>query len=172
MMHARLTLCLLLLLPLPARAEEAAAPREITFDTLKFEIKKGEAFDRKMLTPEIEKLVGKKVRIAGYIMPGTEAKGIEEFVLFHDGLLNNPWRSPLCEVIVVNMAAGQGVDFTTRKVILDGVFEIRELKKTDNTTFAVYQLTAESASAGNVKISNALAKDKETVQPIPPGAGK
>ena len=170
MSHARLTLCLLLLVPLTARAEEAAAPREITFDTLKFEIKKGEVFDRKMLTPEVEKLAGKKVRIAGYILPGAQATGITEFILISDNSVNfGPWP-PLYEVIRVTMSEGQGVNFTTKKVKLDGVFEIRELKFPDNSTVAVYHLTAESASVGKVKISNAL--PKETVQPIPSGAGK
>jgi len=165
MSQARVTLCLLLLLPLTARAEEATGPCEITFDSLRFEIKKGEAFDRKMFTPEIEKLVGQRVRIGGYILPGAQARGMEEFILIRDNMATNLGNPPIEDVIIVKMVAGHAVDFTTKKVSLNGVFEIRELKLPDNTTGAVYHLTAESVSRNNMKISTAI-------QPIPAGAGK
>ncbi len=59
-------------------AEEEVA-KNISFDTIKFEMTKGDPFERKMLTESIEKLVGKKVRIRGYILPGTQNTGFDQF---------------------------------------------------------------------------------------------
>ncbi len=50
-------------------AAQAEPPRNISFNNVKFEMEKGTPFERKMLTPEIEKLVGKKIRIRGWILP-------------------------------------------------------------------------------------------------------
>lgn len=167
MSHAKLTICLLLLMPLTAHAEEAAAPRDITFDTLKFEIKKGEAFERKMLTPEIEKLVGKKVRIAGFMLPGTQASGITDFVFVRDNMVCTAFgpNTPLYDLMIVKMGDGLTTNFTTKKIVIDGVFDIREEQYPDGTWLAIYHLTAESVSANNVKIS-------ANIQPILEGAGK
>jgi hypothetical protein len=147
MSQAKLMWCPLLLFSLltigsPALAEP---PRNISFDAVKFEMKKGDPFERKMLTPEIEKLVGKKIRIRGWILPGGQATGLTDFVLVRDNqeCCFGPMAA-LFDCMIVKMAEGETTDFTTRPIAIDGVFDIREEKFPDGTWMAIYHLTAES----------------------------
>ncbi len=128
-------------------ATEAAAeqPRNITFDKVKFEMKKGDPFEReKMLTPEIEALVGKKIRIRGWILPGTQATGLTDFVLVRDNLecCFGP-KADLFDCMMVEMVEGESTDFTTRPIAIDGIFDVRERKRPDGTWMSIYHLTAE-----------------------------
>lgn len=145
MNHAKLTmllLCLLLAIGTTARAEP---PRNISFDKVKFDMQKGTPFERKMLTPEIEKLVGTKIRIRGWILPGGQATGLTDFVLVRDNqeCCFGPMAA-LYDCMIVKMEEGKTTDFTTRPITIDGVFDIREEKFPDGTWMAIYHLTAES----------------------------
>lgn len=144
MSRAKLFLVPLLLLVFgpPALAE---APRNISFNNVKFEMEKGAPFERKMLTPEIEKLVGKKIRIRGWILPGGQATGLTDFVLVRDNMecCFGP-KAALYDCMIVKMVEGESTDFTTRAITVDGIFDIREEKFPDGTWMAIYHLTAES----------------------------
>ena len=143
MNHARLA-ALLIVLFVTVREAAAEQPRNISFDNVKFEMKKGDPFDRKMLTPEIEKLVGKKIRIRGWILPGGQATGLTDFVLVRDNqeCCFGPMAA-LFDCMMVKMVEGESTDFTTRPIAIDGVFDIREEKFPDGTWMAIYHLTAE-----------------------------
>ncbi len=147
MSQLKLMLCPLLLLSLLAIGSSAQAepPRNISFDKVKFEMKKGDPFERKMLTPEIENLVGKKIRIRGWILPGGQATGLTDFVLVRDNqeCCFGPMAA-LFDCMIVKMVEGESTDFTTRAIAIDGVFDIREEKFPDGTWMAIYHLTAES----------------------------
>jgi len=144
MNQAKLILVPLLLLAIGSTAQ-AEAPRNISFNNVKFEMKKGDPFERKLLTPEIEKLVGKKIRIRGWILPGGQATGLTDFVLVRDNMecCFGPMAA-LFDCMIVKMVEGESTDFTTRAIAIDGVFEIREEKFPDGTWMAIYHLTAES----------------------------
>lgn len=135
---------LLIVLFVTVREAAAEQPRNISFDNVKFEMKKGDPFDRKMLTPEIEKLVGKKIRIRGWILPGGQATGLTDFVLVRDNqeCCFGPMAA-LFDCMMVKMVEGESTDFTTRPIAIDGVFDIREEKFPDGTWMAIYHLTAE-----------------------------
>src|SRR5687768_13874846 len=77
-----------LLLPLAALAEpkESGKLKDLTFDDLKFEMKKGDPFERSMLTKKIEDLHGQQIRIRGYMLPSFQQKGITQFVLVRDNM--------------------------------------------------------------------------------------
>jgi hypothetical protein len=126
-------------------AEEEVA-KNISFDTIKFEMTKGDPFERKMLTESIEKLVGKKVRIRGYILPGTQNTGLTNFILVRDNMecCFGPGAA-LYDCIVIEMTAGNSTNYTTRPVAIEGTFEIREFKGPDGTHLAIYHLTADKA---------------------------
>lgn len=139
------SLALLFMFAVPLAQEVSAEqPRNISFDNVKFEMTKGDPFERKMLTPEIEKLVGKKIRIRGWILPGGQATGLTDFVLVRDNMecCFGPMAA-LYDCMIVKMADGETTDFTTRAVAIDGVFDIREEKFPDGTWMAIYHLTAE-----------------------------
>src|SRR5688500_13154328 len=55
--------------PAGAAKVDAAGIIEATFDDVKFEMDKAAMFERSMLTPKVESLLGKRIRIRGYMFP-------------------------------------------------------------------------------------------------------
>jgi hypothetical protein len=132
-----------------AETTDPAAPgkvRDLTFDDLKFEMKKEDPFFRSLLTPKIEQLSGTKIRIRGFILPTFQQKGIMRFVLVRDNMecCFGPGAA-LYDAIVVDMVPGQSATFSTRPVTVEGTFTIRELKTPDKKGhLAIYHLAGES----------------------------
>ena len=118
--------------------------REITFDTLKFEIEKGEAFERKMLTPGIEKLAGERVRIRGYMLPSFQQSGITQFVLVRDNMecCFGPGAA-LYDCVIVEMVNDQTAEFSVRPIAVEGTFSVREFKGPDDMHLAIFHLEGE-----------------------------
>ena len=81
--------------------------RNVTFDTIKFNIKKEEPFRSEMLTPAIKKLDGSRVRIRGYILPPPQQSGLTRFVLVRDNMqcCFGPGAA-LYDSMIVTMRAG------------------------------------------------------------------
>lgn len=117
--------------------------RDISFDNIKFEMLKEEAFQRKMITPAIERLSNSKIRIRGYILPSFQQTGLAQFVLVRDNMqcCFGPGAA-LYDCIVVEMDSGKTTDFTNRPVAVEGVFSIREIKGSDDRCLAIYHLQA------------------------------
>ncbi|MFN3191668.1 MAG: DUF3299 domain-containing protein [Aureliella sp.] len=125
----------------------AKSKGDLTFDDIKFDIEKGGAFERKMLTKDIEKLNKKEIRIRGYILPASvfKQKGIEEFVLVRDNMecCFGPGAA-LYDCIIIQMKKGKTATFTTKPVAVRGKFEIQEFKYPDSEEhYAIYKMTAE-----------------------------
>ncbi len=116
-------------------------PVEITFDDLAFEMKKGDPFERSLLTPEIEKLHGKNVRIRGYMLPSFQQKGITQFILVRDNMecCFGPGAA-LFDCIVVEMIAGESTVFTVKPIAVEGVFKIADFLGPDGKHLAIYHL--------------------------------
>lgn len=108
-------------------SEAAKAKGEINFDDLKFEIEKDASFDKSMITKDIEKLNGKKVKIRGYILPSTlfKEKNIDRFVLVRDNqeCCFGPGAA-LFDCVMIEMVPGKTTDFVTRPVTVEGKFRI------------------------------------------------
>lgn len=142
-LHHHRMIALLLLGSLSMTQAVAADPkvRDISFDNIKFEMKKGDPFERKMLTAEIEKLVGSTVKIRGYILPSFQQQGIKQFVLVRDNMecCFGPGAA-LYDCILVEMEAGKSTSFTVRPVAVQGVFEVSEFKGPDGKHLAIYRM--------------------------------
>jgi hypothetical protein len=125
----------------PAKSQAA---RDITFDTIKFDMQKEAPFERSMITPAIEKLGNSKVRIRGYMLPGYVQSGLTQFVLVRDNMqcCFGPGAA-LFDCIVVQMDPGKTAEFTTHPVVVEGVFSIREIPGSENKCLAIYHLDAE-----------------------------
>lgn len=145
----RRTVSLVLLAVLAWRAtpawtadQDPPKPRDVSFDDIKFEIEKGAAFKRSLLTKKIEELSGKPIRIRGYILPSFQQEGITQFVLVRDNMecCFGPGAA-LYDCIVVEMEPGKSASFTVRPVTVEGKFEISEFKGPDGKHLAVYHLT-------------------------------
>jgi hypothetical protein len=108
-------------------SESSRAKGDINFDDLQFEIEKDAAFTAGMLTNDVKKLNGLKVKLRGYILPSTLFKetNIEEFVLVRDNqeCCFGPGAA-LFDCVIVKMAPGKTTDFVTRPVTVEGKFKI------------------------------------------------
>jgi hypothetical protein len=127
----------------PAPKSEQRPTRDITFDTIKFDMQKEEPFKRSMITPAIERLDQSKIRIRGYILPSFQQSGLTQFVLVRDNMqcCFGPGAA-LFDCIVVEMDSGQTTDFTTQPVAVEGVFSINELRNPEGKCLAIYHLQA------------------------------
>lgn len=129
---------------LAAPPAESVAIRDLTFDDLKFEMEKTDPFERAMLTPEIEALVGQRIRIRGYIRPTAFQTGITQFVLVRDNLEccfgPGAW---LYDCVLVEMNSGKSTDYTVRPIAVEGIFEVREFLGPDGKHLAIYHLQGE-----------------------------
>ena len=121
-------------------------PFDKTFDDLRFEMEIGARFRREMLTDAIEELVGKHIRIRGYILPTAQKRGLKQFVLVRDNQeCCFGQGAALFDCILVEMAEGKTAEFTIRPVAVAGTFDVHEFLGPDDRHLAIYHLEAESA---------------------------
>ncbi|MGI9469887.1 MAG: DUF3299 domain-containing protein [Rubripirellula sp.] len=108
-------------------SDSSRSKGEINFDDLQFEIDKDAPFKAGMLTGDVKKLDGLKVKLRGYILPSTlfKEKNIEEFVLVRDNqeCCFGPGAA-LFDCVIIKMAPGKTTDFVTRPVTVEGKFKI------------------------------------------------
>jgi hypothetical protein len=140
--------------PLPAPAETPVvelATKDITFDSLKFDIKAGDAFERSMVPKLTEELHGTPIRIRGYIHPQFAfADTLTDFILTRDSdtCCFGPNRA-LCDFIVVHMKPGTTANYSLYPIAVEGVFTIEELRvdpdDPEGAVGAIYRLDAEVA---------------------------
>ena len=116
--------------------------KDISFDDVKFEMKKTDPFKRDLITEKIENLKGKKIRIRGYILPTFQRDGIKQFVLVRDNkeCCFGPGAA-LYDCIIVKMDKGKSATYSVRPVAVEGVFEIKEFKVAKKT-MAIYRMKA------------------------------
>ncbi len=118
--------------------------RDISFDTIKFDMQKDAPFQRAMITPAIEKIGDSKIRIRGYILPSFQQTGLTQFVLVRDNMqcCFGPGAA-LYDCIVVQMNEGKTTDFTIQPVAVEGVFSIQEIAGPEGKCLAIYHMQAD-----------------------------
>jgi len=124
---------------------DASGYIETTFDDLKFEMTKTELFDRAMLTPKVNALMGKKIRIRGYIFPTLRKKGLTRFVLVRDNMecCFGPGAA-LFDCVLVTMAPGKTAEYSIRPVAVEGTIRLEELPGgPDGRPLAIYQMVGD-----------------------------
>jgi len=108
-------------------SNSSRAKGDINFDDLAFDIEKDAKFKPGLLTDEIKKLDGVKVKLRGYILPSTlfKEKNIDQFVLVRDNqeCCFGPGAA-LFDCVIVEMVPGKTTDFVTRPVTVEGKFKI------------------------------------------------
>jgi hypothetical protein len=137
----RLAAMALALAALVAAPAQAAGFKEVTFDTIKLDLKKGDPYAPALLTDKVKQLDGKQIRIRGYILPSFQQTGIKQFVLVRDNMecCFGP-GALLHDCILVEMTPPATAEFTVRPVSVVGTFSIRELKGPDGNYLAIYRL--------------------------------
>ena len=117
-----------------------------TFDDIKFEMEVGQAFERSLLTPEIEALFDRRIRIRGYMYPTFQQRGLKQFVLVRDNMecCFGPGAA-LFDCILVKMNDGRTADFSVRPVAVEGTFRFEEfIDPLNGSHLAIYKLEGES----------------------------
>jgi hypothetical protein len=124
------------------RSVDGDTAKEVTFDDVKLEMKKGDPYDASLLTDKVKLLDGKPIRIRGYILPSFQQTGIKQFVLVRDNMecCFGP-GALLHDCILVEMLPPAAATFTVRPVSVEGTFSIREVKDpTNGKHLAIYHL--------------------------------
>jgi hypothetical protein len=122
---------------------------EISFDNIKLAMNKGEPFRRELITPQIEALDGKKVRIRGWInpnSPGAYRPQISNFVFVRDNqeCCFGP-GAMVYDCIMVQLKPGVTTTYTTLPIAVEGTFRIDVWKdEFTDTVMAIYHLDGEA----------------------------
>lgn len=139
--------------PPPRTRVQAAPPTEagvlgITFDDLMFPIERDQYFEPSMLNDSVRALLGKKVKIRGFMnnFSAAQDKGLKRFILMRDdqGCCFGP-GAYLYDCIDVRMVPGQTTNFSTRVVAVEGVLTISVVEGFDGRQSSIFRLDAESA---------------------------
>ena len=145
-----MTVCLLYLLTLSSVAQaqqpDKSRVKDISFDTIKFDIAKGAPFKRDMLTKEISALEGQLVRIRGYMLPSFQQSGIKKFVLVRDNMecCFGPGAA-IYDCVIIEMQGSSSAAFSVRPMAVEGVFKVSEFKGPDGKHLAIYHIDGRSA---------------------------
>lgn len=137
----------------PPRTRVLAAPDAangvlgITFDSLMFDMKPSDPFSPKLLTDSVRALFDKKVKIRGYMWPGTPVdKGVTKFIFVRDdqGCCFGP-GALIYDNIIVSMVPGKSTDFTVRPITVEGVLKYRENRDLGDQPTSIFHIDADSA---------------------------
>ena len=113
----------------------------LTFDDLKFDQEKDEAFDLKLLTPEIVSYHGGKVKIRGYIRPNFKQSGLTKFIFVRDNkeCCFGP-SAAIFDNILVRLEKGESTNYTVRPITLEGDFVIKEYRGDNDKVWSLYRM--------------------------------
>jgi len=116
-------------------------PLELTFDHLKFHIQPDQAFEVRQLTLDLLKLRGRTIKIRGFVRPSFKEKNITRFVFVRDNqeCCFGP-GALLYDCMIVNMAEGHSVNFSTRPITIEGRFALKPFRGPDKRVWAIFEL--------------------------------
>ena len=114
---------------------------ELTFDDLSFEMEKGGAFDRSMLTDRIKKFHGTDIRLRGFIRPSFRQSKIEKFVFVRDDkeCCFGPGAA-IYDNALVSLKKGTETDYTVRPVVVTGKLYLKEYETPDGLVLSIYRI--------------------------------
>ena len=113
----------------------------ITFDDLKFEMKKSQRFKRDMLTNSVNSMVGERLKLKGYIHPNSKKRGMRKFIFVRDDkeCCFGP-TAALYDCVLVTMAKGEVGKYSLRPVTVEGEFFLKEFNGPDGRVWAIYRM--------------------------------
>ena len=99
--------------------------RNISFDTIKFDMELRDRFVKTMLTPTINALDKKRVKIRGFMLPSHLSAGIPRFILVRDNqqCCFGPGAA-LFDALAVEMRKGETTQYEYFPITVEGVFHI------------------------------------------------
>lgn len=125
----------------PTDVETPNKTFELTFDDLKFEMEKGDKFDRSLLTEKINSYDNNTISVRGYIRPAFSQSGLKKFIFVRDNkeCCFGPGAA-LYDCILVRLAKGNTTDFTVRPITIEGTFTLKEYMGPDGKVWSIYRM--------------------------------
>lgn len=122
-------------------ANRIRAGGAITFDDLKFDMEKGDRFDRSLLTDSINELAGKRLKLKGYIRPSIRQKGLTKFIFVRDDkeCCFGPGAA-LYDCVLVTLSKGEKSDYIPRPITVEGDFFLKEYTGPNGKVWAIYRM--------------------------------
>jgi hypothetical protein len=114
---------------------------DLSFEDLKFEMEKGDDFDRSMLTEKINSYHGNIISIRGFIRPANKQSGLTKFIFVRDNkeCCFGPGAA-LYDCVLVRLKKGLDTDYTVRPVTIEGKFALKEYR-VDGKAWSIYRMT-------------------------------
>lgn len=131
-------------MPRPAIASRNQGIRDVSFDTVKLDMKKGDPFKRSLINPAIEKLDGARIRIRGYILPPFQQTGLTRFVLVRDNMACcfGP-GAMIFDSMIIELKPGLTTDYVVSPVAVEGTFSIHVVEGPSGKPISIYHVLGE-----------------------------
>ena len=71
---------------------------------------------------KIAPLIGKRVKIDGYILPTFKMEGLDKFILIHNNFQMN-FGAPIKDQLVVELAPGRETSFSVKSLTVEGTLQ-------------------------------------------------
>jgi hypothetical protein len=138
--------------PVAMKAEECV---DLEWDQLAFEIDRNKEFEFSQLPPGVRDLIGKRVRIRGYMLPSFQARNFREFVIAGEikqeptkkraGRQHPYWKLPAVDQLAtVEMKNAPLANFTFKPLCIEGRLSF-EIKEVDGEVACVFHIAADKA---------------------------
>jgi hypothetical protein len=115
----------------------------LSFKDVEFEIEKGGDFEDEMLTDKIRALVGRRIKISGYMYSTEFEDGLENFILIQNA--SCPFGGPEALVyhnMLVNLKDGETTSYTTDAVTVEATLSIQPFPADrDEIELSIYSLS-------------------------------
>lgn len=126
--------------PDPGPTPAADEPIEISFDDLNISIQADIVFRPWMLNDRVKELDGKRVRIAGYMLPGISAEQIGEFVLLRNTECKFGPGGQADHLLNATLRKDETTSFSIQPIQIDGTLKVSPYEGPDGNTWSIYEL--------------------------------
>lgn len=128
-----------------ASTSENEKPLDISFDQLIISMQPDVVFRPWMLTPEVQALDGKKIRLHGYMYGGVQKRtGLKEFILLRNTECKFGPGGQADHLIKVKLDPNLETSYTTNVVMIEGTLTINPYEGPDGNTWSIYDMQCNS----------------------------
>ncbi len=121
---------------------------DISFADLELkEMKADQKFDLSMLTDRVKELDGRRVRIRGFIHPGTtfQLKNLTQFLMVKQSNCPFGKGGTAYHNMKISLPEKAAIDFTTKAIAVDGTLRVKPWDGPDGNTWYLYEMEGERA---------------------------
>jgi len=114
---------------------------DLPFDDLKFDIEVGQAFERELLSEEVEALDGKEITLSGYMRPSFKSSGLKGFIFVRDDkeCCFGP-QAAIYDCVRVKLEKGATSNYLVRPFKIRGKFYLKEREGPDGSIWSIFNM--------------------------------